>query len=362
MESEKVPELTDLRKSKLVPGERWAGTLAERGSEPAVWLPDGRVARTFTEIEMEAQIWSERLRGLGLEGSVVSLCVPNVPAWPGMLLGIWRAGCAALLVDATLAETQVATAEAGCGAGARIGWDGDGTLSELPGGARLVTEGCLFKLTSGTTGAARALVFTAEAVLADCDQVCETMGIGGGDVNYGVIAFSHSYGFSNLVTPLLFRGVPVVAAADSLPRALWSGIEVTGATVLPAVPAIFRALSGVKSPVGSRLRTCISAGAPLPSRVGSAFRREHGLKVRSFYGASECGGICFDSSDVEDVPDGFVGAPLRGVDVVADGDGGVSVRSAALHAAAGGAFVPGDLLAGDAGSGFRIVGRVSDVV
>lgn len=147
-----------------------------------------------------------------------------------------------------------------------------------------------------------------------------------------------------------------------MPRALWSGMAATGATVLPAVPAIFRALSGVQPTAAMRLRLCVSAGAPLPSRVGREFFEAHGVKVRSFYGASECGGICFDGSDDVDLPDGFVGTPMRGVEVAPGGEGMVRVRSAALHAGSGGEFVPGDLLEEDAGGGLRIVGRVSEMV
>lgn len=148
-----------------------------------------------------------------------------------------------------------------------------------------------------------------------------------------------------------------------MPRALWRGVAESGATVLPAVPAIFRALAGVTADPG-RLRLCISAGAPLPGRVGREFRDAHGLKIHSFYGASECGGICYDASEVADLPDGFVGTPIRGVELVwdDDGSGGVRVRSAAVGVGLGGELRSGDLLEGDAVAGYRIAGRTSDVV
>src|SRR6266404_5373566 len=61
----------------------------------------------------------------------------------------------------------------------------------------------LLKLTSGTTAAPRVIRFRSEQLLADCDQISETMGICDVDLNFGVIPISHSYGFSNLLTPLL---------------------------------------------------------------------------------------------------------------------------------------------------------------
>ena len=56
------------------------------------------------------------------------------------------------------------------------------------------------------TGASRAVRFQESQLLADCRNICATMGIGPADVNFGVIPFSHSYGFSNLITPLLYQG------------------------------------------------------------------------------------------------------------------------------------------------------------
>ena len=110
-----------------------------------------------------------------------------------------------------------------------------------PAGAR----SDLFKLTSGTTGEPRAIRFTAAQLLADCDNVCDTMGLREDDRNYGVISFAHSYGFSNLITPLLCRGIPLVVASDVMPRALLEGLASSGATLFPGVPAIFRTLAEV---------------------------------------------------------------------------------------------------------------------
>ena len=100
----------------------------------------------------------------------------------------------------------------------------------------------LLKLTSGTTAAPRAIRFRSGQLLADAVQICDTMGIGEDDLNYAVIPLSHSYGFSNLVTPLLVRGVPMAISTDRMPRAVLDGLERTGATVFPGMPLFFQAL------------------------------------------------------------------------------------------------------------------------
>jgi len=123
-----------------------------------------------------------------------------------------------------------------------------------------------------------------------------------------------------------------------------------------------------------KLRLCISAGAPLSRRVAQNFREKFGVPIHSFYGASECGGICYDRAATETL-EGFVGTPLQGVkleplDSNADATQ-VRVRSAAVgdgyfpepapDKLGDGSFLPDDLVTINK-AGLRIVGRLSDVI
>jgi acyl-coenzyme A synthetase/AMP-(fatty) acid ligase len=352
---------------------RWRGIVAEKQATPALLAPDGRVTRTFAALEAEAESLAARFSGLPA-GFVASLQAPNHPAWPALLLAIWKSGGCALLVDQTLRDPARTVAERASGACIRLEIEktGEPRITSLPH-APADFHGFapdLIKLTSGTTDAPRAVLFTAAQLEADCDQVCETMGIGPNDVNYGIVAFSHSYGFSNLITPLLCRGIPLVAAADALPRAVLAGVASTQATVLPAVPAIFQALAGVEGAMPS-LRLCISAGAPLSPSTAQAFRERFGKKVHTFYGASECGGICYDATEDDAEEPGLVGQPLRGVHLERLEGGEVRVRSAAVglgyfppeqgNEFADKSFCPADLLE-ETPAGWRITGRSTDVI
>ena len=338
---------------------------------PAVFAPDGSVLRTFAAIEEEARHWRERFNDRG--GEAVCLQAGNHPSWPAILLAIWRSGRTVLPMDFEMRDARRERVERLCGVGLRI--EPQGTALELvpvecsgPAGAR----SDLFKLTSGTTGEPRAICFTAAQLLADCDNVCDTMGLREDDRNYGVISFAHSYGFSNLITPLLCRGIPLVVASDVMPRALLDGLASSGATLFPGVPAIFRTLAEVAGG-GSALRLCISAGAPLTRAGVRRFLESWGLKIHSFYGASECGGICYDSSDAPDVPSGYVGPPLRNVSVTMENTGPsqIQVRGPAVGAGyhpdqaaedlRDGMFRPSDLLE-SSGEGYVIVGRTSDLI
>ena len=123
-----------------------------------------------------------------------------------------------------------------------------------------------------------------------------------------------------------------------------------------------------------RLRLCISAGAPLSRAVARKFVEKFKQPIHSFYGASECGGICYDQEGTT-FEDGLVGRPMRGVEIeLVDPTASASqirVRSKAVsdgyfpepdeQKLGNGVFVPDDLLAQN-NSALKIVGRVSDVI
>jgi acyl-coenzyme A synthetase/AMP-(fatty) acid ligase len=123
-----------------------------------------------------------------------------------------------------------------------------------------------------------------------------------------------------------------------------------------------------------KLRLCISAGAPLSSVFAKKFSQKFRQPIHSFYGASECGGICYDRYGTT-FEDGFVGQPMQGLEVEfidpKERPSQIRVRSAAVSDGyfpgadqkklGNGVFVPDDLLARH-DSALKIIGRVSDVI
>jgi acyl-coenzyme A synthetase/AMP-(fatty) acid ligase len=141
------------------------------------------------------------------------------------------------------------------------------------------------------------------------------------------------------------------------------------------MPVFYQAFCEINdTPALPNLRLCISAGAPLPIAVAKKFSEKFKKRIHSFYGASECGGICYDRDGRSDI-EGFVGQPMSGVEVeLVDAtatSSQVRVRSAATgdgyfpkpdeEKLGSGTFIPDDLLAREA-SGFKIVGRISDLI
>lgn len=234
------------------------------------------------------------------------------------------------------------------------------------------------KITSGSTGVARLVMFRPEQLLADVDQIAATMGLSPSMPNLGAISMAHSYGFSNLVLPLLIHGVPLVWVGGFFPEAVGEALEGPYAPfALPAVPAMWRAWAATGI-LGGGIRLAISAGAPLGVDLERDVYRRFGLKIHNFYGSSECGGIAYDASETPREDGSFVGMPLRGVTLTTTAENCLEIRSSAvaegywpqgedgaghLPAIRGGVFTSGDvaeLLPGKAG--VRLLGRADDLI
>ena len=140
------------------------------------------------------------------------------------------------------------------------------------------------------------------------------MGIADTDINFAVIPVSHSYGFSNLITPLIARGVPMVLSSDPMPRAILSDLERSSATVFPGMPVFYQAFCELREGSAARSPSPLRFGRSAVSfEVARRFREKFRHPIHSFYGSSECGGICYDRRRGSARRAGFVGEPMKGV-------------------------------------------------
>ena len=196
-------------------------------------------------------------------------------------------------------------------------------------GTGLVPSIVHLKSTSATGGTARFVAFAAEQLMADAENIVATMGLRPDWPNLGVISLAHSYGFSNLVLPLLLHGIPLILAPAPLPEIVRRAAETASAITLPAVPAMWRAWHAAEA-IPQNVRLAVSAGAPLPVNLEQEIYQSRGLKIHNFLGSSECGGIAYDSSGLPRTEAAFVGVPMQNVNVSLNGDGCLMVRSRAV--------------------------------
>jgi acyl-CoA synthetase (AMP-forming)/AMP-acid ligase II len=347
---------------------KWEKLVRAAPQAPAVIEAAGEKVFSRTGLAARVEAW-RAARAEPLAGQRVVFALPNGVAWFEVFLGLLQAGAVPAAIDAT--EPPAAQRELARAVGATWLWS-DGRLEKISTRRRPRRHDIgLLKITSGSTGAPRALPFTHAQILADGRQVCRTMGIGPGDLNLAVIPLGHSYGLGNLVVPLLAQGTPLVCASVPIPHALAADCARWQPTVFPAVPALLRALaaSDIAIEAWRSLRLVISAGAPLPAETAQAFFKKTGCSPQAFYGTSETGGLTFDRGG-EATRDGrSVGTPLAGVrlrfgrgrrfTVVSAATGGRGKFSPADHAELN---AHGELvLLGRAGRMVKIAGRRLDL-
>lgn len=271
-------------------------------------------------------------------GHVVVLNLPPGPGFLAAWIAIRRAGACALLADPGLTAAELERIQRTLppdfrvvpreGRGERrttvTGLDLDlepvdrGDARQDPARPAALHAAAIVKLTSGTSGTPRGVIMLPEHLQVDGLQLQASMGFDGTDRFLCVIPFTHSYGFSLLPTSLFLFGCPLVipGSLDPLECA-----RREGATVLPGVPAWYRARLRLIDGNFHRnfrwpetLRLYCTAGEPMPSDVARAWRSASGRPIQALYGTSECGGIAFDRTG-DSTEAGRVGTAVEGVEL-----------------------------------------------
>jgi len=194
---------------------------------------------------------------------------------------------------------------------------------------------CHMKLTSGSTGEPRKILFRPEQLICDADRIVRTMSLRADSPNIGVLSLAHSYGFSNLVLPLLLHGIPLIWLGNPLPgvvrKALASPVQNGPGYTLAAVPAMWRAWLNAGMLAGGSIHLAISAGAPLTLSLEREIWETCGIKIHNFYGSSECGGIAYDDTSQPRTRAGEVGRAMVDTHLsIHQPDGCLRVKSKAV--------------------------------
>ncbi|MGI8605071.1 MAG: class I adenylate-forming enzyme family protein [Verrucomicrobiales bacterium] len=185
------------------------------------------------------------------------------------------------------------------------------------------------KLTSGTTGAPRLVIFTADQLIADARNIIATMGLDVRFPNIAAISLAHSYGFSNLVLPLLLHGIQMRLTGSPLPESVRRALPAQGEVTLPGVPALWRAWHTAGA-LDGRIRIAISAGASLSLELEHAVFQSAGVKIHNFLGSTECGGIAYDRTNEPRSDATLAGTALDNVVLQLDEEDRLTVHGAAV--------------------------------
>lgn len=275
--------------------ERWQQVVRERQQEIALRdLASGR-SWTFSQLRAAAEQGPREKCGVVYPQG-------NSPEFILLVLRAWRAGATVCPLDS---QPQALTA----------------TVPPTPC--------CHLKITPAGLGVPRTVAFTGEQLAADAANIVATMGLRPDWPNLGLISLAYSYGFSNLVLPLLLHGIPLILAPSPLPLALRAAAGAHDRLTVAGVPALWHAWHKADV-IPPNVRLAISAGAPLPLPLERAVFAQYGLKLHNFYGSTECGGIAYDATAVPRGDEASVGRPMKNVQVEVAGNGSLQVRSPAV--------------------------------
>jgi acyl-CoA synthetase (AMP-forming)/AMP-acid ligase II len=335
----------------------------DRAAEEAIRSEGERRSLSFADLGSRTASWAALLRRAGVDSpSLVALSTGNTLSFLELFFALRSLDAAVLAVDDSLRAPGTAEICGRMGASwvlhrnAELGGDPlagapdpSVRLTRLPGGRPPPPGTALVKLTSGSTLNPRGACFTEEALLEGIDHIAKGMSLAARDRVLVSIPLSHSYGFDNGVLSLGVVGTPLVLQPDVLPAALLQTIRDRDVTFFPAVPAIVRALSRAEWPRLASPPGVISASAPLSREAADDFHRASGIRVRQFFGATESGGISFETRPEDASSDGAVGFPLPGVRIELHPEEGVRVHSAANRFAIlpGAQAVPPHVATGD---------------
>ncbi|MBF6331131.1 AMP-binding protein [Nocardia transvalensis] len=285
-------------------------------------IPGNRVLLRGTNSPMLAACWFAVMKAGGI-------AVTTMPLLRAKELThiIGKARITHALCDAVLGEELRATA---CPELRRIRYFNSDRAADDIGGAGLeaamalrpahfdtvrtaADDVCLIAFTSGTTGVPKATMHFHRDVMAVC--ACFPRHIlrpRAEDVFIGSPPLGFTFGLGGL---LLF---PATVAASTVllekagPAELFDAIREYGATILFTAPTIYRALAGRGDELrNTSLRTCVSAGEPLPAATRDRWRAATGIQIIDGIGATEMLHI-FISADAEHARPGATGLPVPG--------------------------------------------------
>ncbi len=155
----------------------------------------------------------------------------------------------------------------------------------------LPSEIAWIRITSGSSGAARAVAFTEAQAVAAARRAGALLGDDPGPALVTTISPASGYGWNSGAMGPLLRGMTVVAVPPTSPRGFLDAIDRAHARVAVTTPTVVRALARLPGTGGPRSVRVVVAGDAYPEEAALEVGRRHGLDVLDRYGSTETGAV-----------------------------------------------------------------------
>ncbi len=280
-------------------------------------------------------------------GARVAIWLKNCPEFVSVLFGILEAGATAVPINNFLKPDEVTYILKDCGAQVLISEtamaEGTGKLRESIPGLRVFeieslgrtsepltepnTQGrsdlAVIIYTSGTTGRPKGAMLSHGNLLDNvesCRQVLQAVSF---DRFAVLLPMFHSFMLTvGIMLPICVGGSLVLVKSLHPPKNIIAEIIRNQATILPAIPQLFRALAGAQLPPNIPLRLCISGAAPLPVEVLKEFNARFPIPLIEGYGLSEASPVVTMNPVQGPWKAGSIGVPIPGVEVTIQDESG----------------------------------------
>ena len=225
--------------------QRFARIAADQPDRPIIYVPASNERLSASQVWQSHLDVRQQLSALGIQpGQLVVSAAGNRPGAISLLLACLSLRAPLMPIDASATAAEVEQFADRFGAFVVVLPDGS-NLRLVRQHAKPGTYGdaALLKLTSGSTGFPKAILTAESHLVADGERIIRTMGITDKDTQLAVIPLSHSYGFGNLVMPLLLQGTAMVLRDSFVPSQVLVDAHGFQTRVFAGVPYMFNYLA-----------------------------------------------------------------------------------------------------------------------
>ena len=308
--------------------------------KPAIFWGEDTI--TFNDILAQSRwVASELISARGIApGDRVGIWLKNCPEFVSVLCGILQAGAVVVPINNFLKPDEVAYILKDSGAKVLISEtamvEGTTRLREAIPGLQILnieaigrsdsaptrennqTEQDLAVIiyTSGTTGRPKGAMLSHGNLLHNvesCRKVLEAVSF---DRFAVLLPMFHSFMLTvGILLPICVGGSLVLIKSLNPPKNIIAEILRNQATILPAIPQLFRTLANAPLPPNLPLRLCISGAAPLPVEVLKEFNARFPIPLLEGYGLSEASPVVTMNPIPGPWKAGSIGLPIPDVEV-----------------------------------------------